>query len=104
MQLCRRILAVLAGLSLLPLVATLLTALLAALLGCEAGDGGVEPCVVFGVDAGGFLSGLLATGGLAQLTIPLFMCVLAFWLAFEAWVFWRRRRRDRRASNVETGA
>ncbi len=104
MQLCRRILAAFAGLSLLPLVATLLTAMLTALLGCEAGDAGVEPCMIFGADAGGFLSGLLTLGGLAQLTIPLFMVLLTAWAVVEAWTWGRRRRRARRQVRRDAAA
>ena len=96
MQLSRRILAGLAGLALLPFAATFLTAVLAGMLGCETGDAGAEPCLIFGADAGGLLSGLLAIGGFVQLTIPLFMSLLAMWLIVEAVAVWRRRRRARR--------
>ncbi|MEQ1717195.1 MAG: hypothetical protein ABL907_14635 [Hyphomicrobium sp.] len=97
----RRIIAVLAGLCLLPFAGVLFSALLAALLGCELNEGGTETCSVLGLDVGGVLSSLFVMGWMALITLPLLMGLLAVWAFLEGGVFWRRRRRDRKA---EAGA
>lgn len=80
----------------LPLGGTFLALLLSGLFGCETGESGAEPCLLFGYDFGGWLAGLLSTGALANITIPLFLGVFALWMVFELWVWRRRRKRARR--------
>lgn len=97
MRACRRVIIWLAGLSLLPMAAILLTAVLAAGLGCEVIDDAPTQCLVLGADAGGLLSGLLSVGSLVHLTIPLLMFVIAAWAVVEALSWARQRRKTRRA-------
>ncbi|MGL4397609.1 MAG: hypothetical protein ACRCS9_13795 [Hyphomicrobium sp.] len=106
MRFIRRLVAVIAALCMVPFAAVMVSALLAALLGCELNEGTVEVCSVFGVDVGGMLSGLFVTGWLALITLPLLMLVVMTWLSLEAWVEWRKRRKVRRlerASSTGTG-
>jgi hypothetical protein len=98
MHLSRRILAILAGISLLPLLGILLTALVAGVAGCEVNEGGPTPCVVFGSDIGEILSSLLTVGWFGLLTIPFLMILVAIWSLVEAYVWGRRRRKARRAA------
>ncbi len=84
-------------LAMLPLLFILLTALLAGLMGCEVNEGGAMPCVIGGIDFGGFLSGMLTMGWLGLITIPALMAVLGLWGLAEAGSHWRRRRKERRA-------
>lgn len=98
MHMSRRILAILAGISLLPLLGILLTALVAGIAGCEVNEGGPTPCVVFGSDIGDMLSGMLTLGWFGLLTIPFLMVLVAVWSLVEAYVWGRRRRKLRRAA------
>ncbi len=98
MYFSRRTFVVLAGLCLLPLVSVLVSAALAALLGCELNEGVTNVCSVAGIDVGGFLSGLFVTGWLALITLPLLMCILALWALVEWGSLWRKRRRDRKSA------
>lgn len=81
-----------------PLLLILLTAMLAALLGCEVNDAATQACYVFGGDAGPFLSGLFSIGSLGMVIIPILLALAPFWLLVEAVLWWRARRRERRAS------
>ena len=96
MHVSRRILAVLAGLALLPLVGILLTALVAGVAGCEVSEAGPTPCVVFGSDIGEILSGTLTMGWMSLLTSPFLMVLVAVWALVEAYVWGRQRRKSRR--------
>lgn len=98
MRLTRRFMAILAGIALLPLLAILVTATVAGVLGCEVNEGGPTPCVVYGTDIGGFLSSLMVTGWFGLMTIPLLMVLVAVWALLEAYVWGRQRRKARRAS------
>ena len=97
MRACRRVIIWLAGLSLLPMAAILLTAALAAAFGCEVIDDAPTQCLVLGANAGGLLSGLLSIGSLVHLTIPFLMLLLAAWAVVEGLAWARQRRKVRRA-------
>lgn len=103
MHLSRRILAIVAGISLLPLLGILLTATIAGVAGCEVNEGGPTPCIVFGSDIGELLSGMLTLGWFGLLTIPFLMVLVAVWSLVEAYVWGRQRRKARRA-NSESNA
>jgi hypothetical protein len=62
MRIIRRLMAILARIALLPLLATLVTATVAAVLGCEVNEAGPTPCIVYGLDIGSVLSSLMVTG------------------------------------------
>lgn len=98
MRLSRRILTIVAALALLPLIATLLTALVAGLAGCEVNEGGPTPCMIMGMDAGGLLSAMLTMGWFGLLTIPILMMLVGVWALIEAYVSGRQRRKSRRAA------
>ena len=98
MYFSRRTFVALIGLCLLPLVAVLLSAALAALFGCELNEGITNVCSIAGIDFGGFLSGLFVMGWLALITLPLLMCILALWALVEWGSWFRKRRRDRKAA------
>jgi hypothetical protein len=97
MHYTRRTMVFLAGLCLLPLVALIVAAALAGLMGCELNEGVTQPCVIAGFDLGGFLSGLFVSGWLALITLPLLMCLLALWAFVEGGSHWRKRRKERKA-------
>ena len=101
MRLSRRILMIVAALSLLPLVGILLTALVAGVAGCEVNEGGPTPCIIMGMDAGGLLSGMLTMGWFGLLTIPFLMVLVGVWALVEAYVWGRQRRKSRRAAARE---
>ena len=103
MHLSRRVLGFLAALALLPLLGIFLTAILAGALGCEVNEGGPTPCQVMNTDIGGLLSGMLTTGWLALITIPLLMVLLGLWSLIEAYAWGRQKRKARRA-NRESNA
>ncbi|MEQ1670325.1 MAG: hypothetical protein ABL893_05665 [Hyphomicrobium sp.] len=98
MHASRRILAIIAGISLLPLLGILLTALLAGVLGCEVNESGPTPCMAFGTDIGDWLSGFLTLGWFGLLTIPFLMVLVAVWALVEAYVWGRQRRKTRRSA------
>lgn len=81
-----------------PLLLILFTAMLATLFGCELNDAATQACYVFGGDAGPFLSGLFSIGSLGMVIIPILLALVPFWLLIEAVLWWRARRRERRAS------
>jgi hypothetical protein len=83
-------------LAMLPMALILLTALLAALTGCEVNEAAPQSCSVFGSDIGGTLMGLLSTGWLGLITIPIVMILACLWLFLESASSVRRRRRKRR--------
>ena len=97
MHFTRRTMLTLIGVCMLPLAALVVSAALAGLLGCELNEGGAQPCVIAGLNLGGFLSGLFVSGWLALITLPLLMCVLALWAFVEWGSWWHKRRRDRKA-------
>ena len=103
MHLSRRIMALFAGLALLPLLGLLLTGLVAGVLGCEVNEGGPTPCMVFGSDIGGLLSAMLTMGWFGLVTIPLLMGLVGIWSLIEAYVWGWQRRKSRRA-NRESNA
>lgn len=94
----RTIIAILAGLCLLPFAGVLVSAMLAALFGCELNEGGPQACMVLGLDLGGVLSSMFVMGWMALITLPLLMGLLVLWAVVEGGVFWRKRRRDRKAA------
>jgi hypothetical protein len=96
MHLSRRIIAICAGIALLPLLAILLTAVLAGVLGCEVNEGGPTPCMAMGSDIGGLLSGMLTTGWFGLVTIPFLMLLVGVWSLVEAYVWGRQRRKSKR--------
>jgi hypothetical protein len=98
MRMSRRIMAILAGIALLPLLGLLVTALLAGVLGCEVSESGPTPCVVFGSDIGGLLSDLLTAGWFGLVTIPFLMLLVGLWALIEAYVWGRQRRKSKRAA------
>ncbi len=98
MNFSRRTFIVLTGLCLLPLAAVIISAALAALMGCELNEGAANVCNVAGIDFGGFLSSLFVMGWLALITLPLLMCILALWALVEWGAWWRKKRRDRKAA------
>lgn len=85
-------------LALLPIAVAVLTALLAALTGCDVSESGPEVCTVVGVDIGGTLSGLLAGGWLGLVTIPFVMIGAALWIVVEGVALFGRRRKARRVA------
>ncbi len=97
MYFSRRTFVVLIGFCLLPLAAVIVSAALAALMGCELNEGVTNVCNVAGIDIGGFLSGLFVMGWLALITLPLLMCVLALWALVEWGSWWRKKRRDHKS-------
>ena len=100
MNFSRRTFVVLIGLCLLPLAAVIVSAALAALVGCELNEGVTNVCQIAGIDIGGFLSSLFVMGWLALITLPLLMCVLALWALVEGGARWRQKRRDRKAQSM----
>lgn len=96
MHLSRRIMAICAGLALLPLLAILLTAVFAGVLGCEVSENFSSPCPVMGLDIGDLLSGLLTTGWFGLVTIPFLMLLVGVWSLVEAYVWGRQRRKTKR--------
>lgn len=54
----------------LPLLLAMLASFIAARLGCELSEGGVEPCVVWGRDISSWLSGLFMCGWFGMFTVP----------------------------------
>jgi uncharacterized protein YqgC (DUF456 family) len=98
MHVSRRILALFAGLALLPLLGLLLTALVAGVMGCEVNESGPTPCMVLGSDIGGLLSAMLTMGWFGLVTIPLLMALVGVWSLIEAYVWGRQRRKSRRAN------
>ena len=103
MHLSRRIMGLIAGIALLPLLAILLTAVFAGVLGCDVNEGGPTPCVVMGLDIGDLLSGMLTTGWFGLVTIPLLMVRVGLWALVEAYV-WGRQRRKLKRSTRESNA
>lgn len=79
-----------------PFAAIMLIALLAAALGCQLNEAAPGPCVVYGADVGSLLSGMLVTGGLVQITIPILIALLAAWLVIEGvgWIVRRMRHEE----------
>lgn len=55
---------------LLPMISVLSSSLIAEALGCRVDEGGTYPCVVLGLDIGGWLSTLFVMGWLFFLTVP----------------------------------
>ncbi len=102
MRIIRRLMTVLAGIALLPLLAILVTAAIAGVAGCEVNEGGPMPCVVYGTDIGGSLSSLMVTGWFGLMTIPLLMLLVAVWALLEAYVWNRQSRKLRRAAREST--
>ena len=98
MRMTRRIMVILAGIALLPLLAILIMATVAGLLGCEVSESGPIPCAVFGTDIGGLLSSLMVTGWFGLMTIPLLMVLVSVWALLEAYIWGRQRRKLRRAA------
>lgn len=86
---------------LLPLAAVAVSAVFAAVFGCELSEAGTSACVVLGLDVSGFLQTLFVTGWMGLVTLPILMGVLALWLLVEGIASWRRRRRMRRADRAE---
>jgi hypothetical protein len=74
----------------LPLGLLLLGMGVADLLGCEANEGGVQPCLVSGVDIGGLLYALFMMGWLMILALPIMLATVVAWLWIG--VSWARRR------------
>lgn len=103
MRTIRRTMVILAVIALLPLLAVLLTATVAGLAGCEVNEGGATPCIVFGTDIGGMLSGLLVTGWFSLMTIPALMVLAGVWAMLEAYT-WNRRRRKAKRQLRQAGA
>ena len=103
MHLSRRVMAILAGLALLPLLGIFVTAIVAGVFGCEVNEGGPTPCNVMNMDIGGVLSGMLTTGWFALITIPLLMVLLGLWSLIEAYM-WGRQKRKARRQNRESNA
>lgn len=96
MRTIRRTMWVLAITALLPLLAVLLTATVAGVVGCEVNEGGATPCIVLGTDIGSVLSGLMVTGWFSLLTIPALMILAGAWALLEAYTWNRRRRKAKR--------
>lgn len=99
MRFCRRIIAVLSAVALLPLAVIAVAAMFAALLKCEVSDIAVTQCFVFGTDIGWLFSGALTIGWLGLITIPLLTVVVSLWALIEAFVAYRKRRKLRRAAS-----
>lgn len=83
-----------------PIAAVALAALLSGMLGCDVNEGAPLPCEVFGFDLGGVLYGLMTTGWLALITIPLLMAALVVWLAVEGALYLRKQMKTRRAGRA----
>lgn len=94
----RRVFIALIALCLLPLAAVLLSALIAAVMGCELNEGVQQTCSLLGLDIGGVLSTMFVMGWFALMTIPLLVGILALWAILEGGVVWRKRRHDRKAA------
>lgn len=95
----RRVFIGLVGLCLLPLAAVLLSALIAAVLGCELNEGVQQTCSLLGLDIGGVLSTMFVMGWFALMTLPLLVAILALWALLEGGVVWRRRRHERKSAS-----
>jgi hypothetical protein len=100
MHTIRRIMTFTAAVALLPLLAVLLSAVVAGVLGCEVNEGGPMPCVVAGIDIGSLLSSMMVTGWFALFTIPLLMGLVAIWGLLELYVWQRQRRKARRMARA----
>lgn len=96
MRTIRRTMAILAVIALMPLLAVLLTATVAGIVGCEVNEGGTTPCIVMGTDIGGILAGLMVTGWFSLMTIPALMMLAGVWALLEAYTWNRRRRKAKR--------
>lgn len=99
----RRAIIAIAALCMLPMAAVILSAVLAALLGCELKDSGIKACTVLGVEFSGLLSTLFTAGWMALLTLPLLMGILVFWGLAEAMGRWRRLRKERKQALADSG-
>ncbi len=84
------------ALTLLPIAAVMLTAMLAAITGCDVNESAPQTCQVLGVEIGGLLATLMATGWMALFLIPLVIVIALLWAVFEAGAYLYRRRRLRR--------
>lgn len=100
MQTIRRIMTIAAAVALLPLLAVLLSAVVAGVLGCEVNEGGPIPCMVAGLDIGGLLSSMMVAGWFGLFTIPLLMALVAIWGLLELYVWQRQRRKSRRIART----
>jgi len=89
-----------AVLALLPLLAVLVTAITAGILGCDVNEGGPTPCLVAGSDIGGVLSSLMVMGWFSLMTIPLLMGLVALWAILEGYSWQRHRRKARRSART----
>jgi hypothetical protein len=78
-MLCCLVLIVLFGV--LPPIATLVSGVIADVLGCTVNEGGIYPCLWYGHDLGETLAVLFSLGWFAFATLPVAACGLAVWLA-----------------------
>lgn len=82
-----------------PLLAAMAAGTLASLNGCTLNEGGVNPCVVAGIDFGNALYSLGVLGWLAIATVPIGIGALAVWVVAFAVVGMRARSIDSGAGN-----
>jgi hypothetical protein len=79
-----------------PLLSALAAGSIANLHGCVLNEGGVNPCVIAGIDFGKALYSLGVLGWLAIATLPLGMGALVLWFLAFAVIALRARAIDRR--------
>jgi hypothetical protein len=82
-----------------PLLAAMAAGTFASLNGCVLNEGGVNPCVLGGVDFGNALYSLGVLGWLAIATVPLGIGVLGVWAVIFAVIALRARAIDKRSVN-----
>ena len=93
MKTFRRIMLVLIGLCVLPLVCTVAAELIAGVAGCEFDLVARQPCLVAGYDIGGALYVLAMQGYALFFTVPALILFAAVWAIAEL-VRWGRRGRN----------
>lgn len=98
MRQVRRIFFILFLICLLPLVAALVSASIAAVLGCELNEASTSVCLIAGLDIGATLSALFVLGWVSLISLPMMMGLIGLWVLVELWAHWRTRRKMRKAA------
>jgi len=93
----RRVMLILLGLCILPLVCTIAAELIGGAVGCEVDLVARRPCLVAGYDIGGALYVLAMQGYALFFTVPGLILFAAVWAIAEL-VHWGRRSRKGEAA------
>ena len=78
-----------------PLISVLLSSWIASANDCVLNEGGVNPCIIGGVDYGATLTTMFVAGWFMFFTFPAGVAALLLWLAVlvVGWA-WRRNKRN----------